>query len=262
LPRQVPFKAIAVPLLSRAGEPRVAVVVAADAPALTFKPNALNDAFVTDFTILARIRDAQGAVVRKASEPYRLSGPLADVDRARQGEVVFFRQPQLPPGSYMLEAAVHDAIANASGARFVPFTVYDAGPKGVVASSLLLVGRTERLADANPDDTNPLLAGDLLLYPRLGEPYHKGTDTAVTLFFRIKVPAGAPQPSATLVLLQNGRPAASVPIQLAAPDASGVIDHAAQLPLDGLPVGDYVLQLVVQVGTEPITRESPLRIVE
>jgi hypothetical protein len=41
-----------------------------------------------------------------------------------------------------------------------------------------------------------------------------------------------------------------------------MIDHVAQLPLNTISVGDYVLRLVVQAGGEPITREAPLRVVE
>jgi len=262
LPRQLPLKATALGLLSRSGEPRVAVIVSTDASAVTFTPNTANDAFVTDFTILARIKDAQGAVVRKASEPYRLSGPIADLGSARRGEVLFFRQPELPPGSYLLEAAVHDAIANAAGARFVPFTVYGAGPKGLLVSALVLVGRTEHVADVRPDDANPLLAGDVLLYPRLGEPYRKSADKAVPFFVRVKVAAGTPAPGASLVLVKNGQPAASVPLEFAAPNALGVIDHLAQLPLDAFAVGDFVLRLVVQDGGESVTRETPVRVVQ
>jgi VWFA-related protein len=225
LPRQLPLKATALNLLTPSGQQRVAVIVTTDASALTFKPNAANEAFVADFTILARIKDEQGAVVRKASEPYRLSGPIADLDRARHGEVLFFRHPALPAGSYVLEAAVYDAMANTAGARFVPFAVDEPGPKGLLVSSLVLVQRTERFGEAKPD-ANPLVTGDLLLYPRVGEPYRKSADKAASFFFRLKLPDAAAEPTSSLVLVRSGQPAAAVPLQLAAPNAQGVIDHA------------------------------------
>jgi hypothetical protein len=262
LPRQLPLEATALDLLTRAGQPRVAVVVSGEATTLTFTPNTTGDAFVTDFTILARIKDAQGAVVRKASEPYRLSGPIADLDRARRGKILFYRQPELPPGSYMLEASIYDTVASLAGARFVPFTVHEPGPKGMLVSSLVLVSRTERLGDVKPDDTNPLLAGDLLLYPRLGDPYRKAIDKVVPFFFRMKVPTGTPTPKSSLALVKNAQSVASVPLHLAQPDTHGVIDHLAQLPLDAVIAGDYVLRLVVQFGGEQITRDAPLRVVE
>jgi VWFA-related protein len=262
LPRQLPLKASALGLLSRSGEPRVAVLVSADASALTFKPNTANDAFSSDFTILARIKDAQGAVVRKASEPYRLGGPIANLERAHAGEILFFRHPELPPGAYMLEAAVHDGFANTAGARFVPFTVHEPGSKGLLVSSLVLVQRTERAERANGEDTDPLITGDLLLYPGLGDPYSRSTDKAVSFFVRLKVPKGVTVPGATLTLLRNGQAATTLPLPLPAPDAQRVIDYTAQLPLVALPVGDFVLRLVVQGVGDEVAREAPLRVVE
>jgi hypothetical protein len=261
LPRQVPLKTTALGLLTRTGAPRVAVVVSARAGGLTFKRSSANDAYTTEFTILARIKDAHGTVVRKASEPYRLSGPIADVDRAQQGDVLFFRQPELPPGDYMLEVAVHDAMANTAGARFVPFTVYEPSPHGLLVSSLALVQRTERVGVAKPEDTNPLVSGDLLLYPRLGDPYKKGTDAAVSFFIRLKVPPGVGAPTATLVVLRNGQPAARLPLPLPPADVQGVIDHTAQLPLDPLPAGDMTLRVIVTAAADEVVREVPLRIV-
>jgi VWFA-related protein len=260
LPRQIPMKASALGLLSRRGEPRVAVLLAADANAVTFRANPESDTYYTDFTMFARIRDAQRVVVRKASEPYRLAVPIAALDRAQRGEILFFRQPELPPGSYMLEAAVHDALTNAAGARFVPFTVDAPGPQGLLVSSLMLVGRSERAGDATADDSNPLLTGDVLLYPRFGEPYRKDADTTISIFFRMKVPAGVSTPTASLVLLKGNQQLASVPLLLAAPDASGVLDHTAQLPLDALPAGDLVLRLVVRTDAGDVSRDAPIRV--
>ena len=261
LPRQLAFKATGLALLSRSGDPRVAVVVSADASGLTFN-NTGNDAFTTDFTIVARIKDAQGTVIRKASEPYRLSGPMSSLDRARKGSILFFRQPELPPGSYMLEAAIYDQMSGKAGARFIPFTVFEPSPHGLLVSSLVLVERTERAGDVKPEDTNPLIAGGLLVYPRVGDPYRKTVDSAISLFVRLKVPKGMAVPAAMLVLLRNGQPAATLPVSLPVPDENGVIDRIAQLTLEPLPVGNFTLQLIVNESGDEIVREVPVQVVE
>ena len=260
LPRQLPLRATALGLLTRSGEPRVSVVVTAEASTLTFRPNTTNDAFVTDFTILAD----QGRAGRGRAEGQRaLSAewPHCRHHRAHNGEILFFRQPELPPGAYMLEAAVHDAMASAAGARFVPFTVHEPSPHGLLVSSLVLVQRTERAGDVKPEDTNPLVTGDQIVYPRLGEPYKR----ALTRGSRSSAAEGAGTggaPSATLVLLRNGQAAATLPLPLPAPDAQGVIDHSAQLPLEALPLGDFTFRLVVKGAGDEVVREVPLRVVE
>ena len=49
---------------------------------------------------------------------------------------------------------------------------------------------------------------------------------------------------------------------LPAPNAHGVIDHTAQLPLESLPVGDFVLRLVVQGAGDEVVREVPVRVID
>jgi hypothetical protein len=105
----------------------------------------------------------------------------------------------------------------------------------------------------------------------MGEVY-RATDTTLDRAVAIKVlpEALAQDPERLARFAREARVLASlnhphiapVPLQLAAPNAQGVIDHAAQLPLDSLPGGDYVLRLVVQAGGQQATREEPVRVEE
>ena len=79
------------------GGSRAALMVAASGETLTFETTP--EGFRTDFTMMARVKDASGEIVRKGSQPYRLTGPAADRERTQKGEVLFYRQPELPPGS-------------------------------------------------------------------------------------------------------------------------------------------------------------------
>ena len=79
------------------GGSRAALMVAASGETLTFETTP--EGFRTDFTLMARVKDATGEIVRKGSQPYRLTGPAADRERTQKGEVLFYRQPELPPGS-------------------------------------------------------------------------------------------------------------------------------------------------------------------
>ena len=76
---------------------RVALLVATDAASLTFQPDAQAQTWRTDFTLLARIRNAQGDVVRKVSQPVPADRPRRAVD-VSSGRLLFFREPDLPPG--------------------------------------------------------------------------------------------------------------------------------------------------------------------
>jgi hypothetical protein len=93
-PTELPLRVGAFVFLQEKGDARLAIVAATATGLMTFETTATG--FRTDFTLLAQLRDAAGEVVRRGSQPYRLSGPLADRDRAAAGEVIFYRQPTLP----------------------------------------------------------------------------------------------------------------------------------------------------------------------
>ncbi len=166
-PAQIPLRAGAFVFPQATGDPRVAILLSTTGRALTFEPTSTG--YRTDFTLLARVRDAHGEVVRKASRPYRLTGAAADRDRAQAGDVLFYRQPTLPPGTYTLDVVADDAIAKKGGVSHVAVTVPPsaAGPR---VSDLVIVGRTEKLAPGELADDNVLAVGGMQLYPNLGEP--------------------------------------------------------------------------------------------
>jgi hypothetical protein len=200
--------------------------------------------------------------VTRAGDPYRLSGPISRLAQAHQGSILFFRQPELPPGSYMLEAALYDGLASTAGARFMPFTVFAPSSRGLLVSSLVLIDRAEPAGGLSPEDTNPLITHDVLVYPPLGDPYRKSTDSVISLFVRVRVSKGMAVPAATLFLLRNAQPAARLSLRLPAPDANGVIDQVAQLALEPLPIGDFTLRLVVNGDGDEVVRELPVKVVE
>ena len=199
----------------------------------------------TDFTLLARIKDAKGEVVRKASQPYRLSGPAAQLEASKRGDMLFFRQPELPPGTYTLESVVHDALSTE-------------GRRGDVARSSCPTREARRADREQPVDRaaeregprqreaadNPLYFGDLLLYPEPGRAVAGRAADKTLSFFHDRGPrARRARRAPRLEILQKGQSLAQLPMELTKPDATGRISHAGQLPLASFPVGEYVLRV-------------------
>ncbi len=81
---------------------------------LTFEQDAAKRVYDAQATVVVRVRDSEGRVVHKMSQQYQLTGQLHELASAKQGEILFFRTPELPSGLYTVESAVFDAI----GARF------------------------------------------------------------------------------------------------------------------------------------------------
>jgi VWFA-related protein len=242
-------------------EDRIAVLASIDAGALRFDSDAARNVYRTDFTVLARIRDAQGQVVKKASQPYRLSGPLDRIQQARAGEVLFFRQPSLTPGTYTLETVIHDGLSGRAGVRRTPFTVPERSAELLNVSSLVLVRRAERVPVEDRDKENPLYAGDILLYPNIGDPLSKARDKVLTFFAVIAAPLAAAL-DASLELKYGERMLATMPIALAPPDRSGRIEHVARMPIDALPAGHYTARLRVRLGGQDIVRAAAFELID
>jgi VWFA-related protein len=260
-PTELPVRASAWSFPGTSGETRVAVLAAAPLAVQTFAQE--GQTFRTDFTLLVRIRNADGEIVRKASQPYRLTGPASQLGTARRGgDVLLFRQISLPPGAYTVEYAVHDALAKKSGAGSRPITILPSGTPGMSVSSLLIVRRTERQPAQAGEAPNLLRYDDLLLYPNLGEPVSKSQAKTLSFFLVISPPSGQPAPTAALQILQGGTAIGEIPMTLSAAASDGVIRHAGQLPLANFPVGSYELRIVLTQGKERQIRAAAFDVID
>jgi VWFA-related protein len=254
MPSQVPLRAGAFVFpQSRGAEARLAVLVATDGAVLAGGADQAKGTAQTDFTILARLKDAIGEVVRKGSQRYRLPADL-------KGEVLFFRQPTLSAGSYTFEYVVHDALGQRAGAGTTPLIVQNRRAGEPQVSSLMIVRRTERVPAAERDANNPLYYGDLLLYPNLGEPISKRQTPALTFAFNV-IPGSGPM-RALLALQQGERTLGETALALGTADAQGRIWHVSQLPLTSLTPGEYTLLVTITAGADTETRRATFRVIE
>ena len=90
---QIPLRAASFQFPEADGTTRVALYVKVPGSGVAYFVDDNQTAWQTHFTILARIVDEKGETVRKGSQPYRLTGPAKDVHVARQGDILFYRQP-------------------------------------------------------------------------------------------------------------------------------------------------------------------------
>jgi VWFA-related protein len=232
--------------------PIVAQVKARD---LHFQVDDKRGTYAAQAAIVARIKNAAGQPVRTLSQLYVLTGAAKEIDAARSGEILFYRQPELPPGVYGLEVIVHDAMVDRASARLSTLTV----PAGAVgrnlASTLVVVRQTEKVSEADRTAGLPFYYGDMLLYPNAGQPLRKGQDTELIFYFAFYGSA-VPPPSATLEILHSGRPLASTTMELPRAAAGERIQHVGRLPIGTFPAGTYELRLRLRTGDEEQLRTA------
>jgi len=261
VPNAFPIRAGAL-LFPERGRPGLAPVIATiNTAALSFEPAADGKTYSSDFTVVVRFLNQQNHVARQVSQHYEVKGPVADLERAKQGEIIFYREPELPSGVYTMETVVYDAPSGKSSVRFSTVEVAQADTSRLRMSSLVVVRRSEKVAASERRNDNPLLVDDIVVYPNLGDPVSKSS-REVGFYFAIYPSAGQKAPEPEIFLFQNGRLLARLPMALAASDAAGRIPQLGRLPLEQLAPGTYELRAVVKQGSEQVSRSTLLRIVE
>ena len=237
----------------------VPVIVDLKTAALTFQPAADGKTYTSDFTILVRFLDQDNQVVRKVSQHYEISGPIGEIQRAKDGEVLFYREPELAPGVYTMETVAYDAPSGKSSVRLSTVEVPAQNAAALRMSSLMIVKRGEKVPEKERRADNPLLVKDVILYPNLGDPISKSAKE-MGFYFAVYPAAGGPAPAASLELQRDGAPVAQLPMSLSAPDASGRIQMLGRLPLDQIPPGSYELIVVVKQAGAQVSRSALVRI--
>jgi hypothetical protein len=260
VPNAFPIRAGGLRFPERVRPGLVPVVANVSTAALSFEP-ADGKTYSSDFTVLVRFVDQNDQVARQVSQHYEVKGPLADLERAKQGEIIFYREAELPPGIYAMQTVVYDGPSGKSSVRLSTIEVDQTDPARLRMSSLIIVRRTEKVAAGERRPDNPLLVNDVVVYPNLGEAVSK-TAREVGFYFAIYPAAGQAPSEPAIDLLLNGRQLARLPMPLGRPDASGRIAQLGRLPLDQLAPGTYELRVSVKQGSEQMSRSTVLRIVE
>jgi VWFA-related protein len=240
------------------------VIVSVPTAGIAFQTAADGKTYRSDFAVMVRFKDQAGQVVQKMSQRYELNGPLDLLERAKLGEVIFYREPELEAGVYTMEAVVYDALSQKASVRLATVDQPKVDAAALRLSSLLIVKRGEKVPEAERIQGSPLYVGDTLLYPNLGDPLVKGTDKELGFYLIVYPVAGgatpAPAATATLELLQNGRSLARIPLELAAAQPDGRIQQVSRIPIEALSPGTYELRVAVAQGGRTEVRSATFRV--
>lgn len=237
------------------------VVVELPTAGLTFVPTEDGKEYTADVTVLVQFSDAAAQPVAKMSQRYELRGPIEQMERARQdGEIIFYREVQLEPGVYRMEAIAYDALAGSASVRFSTVEKPRTAPDELRMSSLVLIRRGEKVPEADRLPGSPLYVGDMLVYPNLGTALKRGVDKELPFYFTAYLPKSGGSASATLELLHNARPLARVPLRLQEPDAERRIQQISRIPVEELEPGTYELRVTVRQGGRAVSHTAPFRV--
>jgi len=231
------------------------VIVKVKTDALRFTIDERRGTYSAQVAIVVRLRDEKGDEAQKLSQQYLLAGDAKDLEAARSGDIIFYREASLAPGVYTMESIVFDALAREGSARIATLSVPAIGSAVVGMSSLVLVDRIEDVSAAPVDagSTAPLFVGRSLLYPNVGEPIRRSSTSELPFYFALYGRVQGLQADAQL--LQNGKVLAEAPVEL--PPSSGPrVQHVGRLPIGALPAGTYELRIRVTDGKREESRTA------
>jgi VWFA-related protein len=235
----------------------VPVLVEAPASAFTYNVDKEKNTYSADFSIVAIVKDQSDHVVGKLSQHYKLSGPADKLEAQKRGQILFYRSADLQPGNYKVEAIAYDAASSKTSVKTARVEVPEGGGANLKLSSVLVLKRVERLSAADQKMDNPFHFGEILIYPNMGEPLSKSTSKQLAFFFDVYPANGAAAaPGLSIEVIQNGKSLAQASPALPAADATGRIQYASALPLDGFQPGDYVLKITVVDGKTTVSRSA------
>jgi VWFA-related protein len=230
----------------------------AEAPmsAFNFTTSVDKKSYNADFSILALIKDGSGQIVQKVSKHYPLSGAIESLESARKEPLLFYRETQLPAGSYNVELIAHDELAGKTSIQTSSIKVAPLDETKPRLSSVAVLKRAERLTPEEQKHDQPFHFGELLVYPDLGEPISKKAGQLAFFLTAWPPKASTANLNLTFVVLQNGRGIGKSSAPLPAPDAEGRIKYASSFALNDLQPGTYELQVIVSDGKNSATRST------
>ena len=234
-------------------------LVLAEAPLATFQfaPSSDNKNYNTDFSIVALVRDEKDQIVRKQSQHYTLSGPIQNLEAAKKGSVLFYREIRLPAGKYHVQVIAFDAPTGAINSSNTPLEISGIDESKPRLSSVAVLKRAERLTAEEQKRDQPLRLGELLVYPNLGEQIDRSRTKQLAYFFTAWPSKGATKPlQMTLEILQNNHSLGTTSGELPAADQNGQIKYAGAFAIEKLQPGLFELRITVSDGQNKTTRST------
>ena len=260
LPRTFDYHAGAMHFQPMPDGVRCSLVVEVPIGNLTFTDNKDAKTYGAHLSLLALVKNQQGAIIQKFTKDLPLHGAAEQEDAVKKGHFIYQDFFTVPPGRYTLETALLDHAGEKVSAKRVSFLAR-ATPSGVNLSSLAFVRSFDkRPAAADADEALRFEGGKIT--PTLTADVPARPGVALSVYFVVYPDKNiAAPPELTLQYMTDGQLVGQAQPALPAPDAAGRIAYVASSPTASMKPGVYQLRARVKQG-ESVAQEDSTFTVE
>jgi len=194
--------------------------------------------------VVAVIKDSKGTVLARFGQDFPVH-ETPEMFHLNSGQTIALeRHFSADPGTYTLETAVMDRVANKAGAQRTTFTI--APPShGPALSDVAIVESVEPVPQED-EAFEPMRIGDGRIVPNLA-PELPGDTRSVSIFFLVHPVGGSRnQPTLRMQMFRNGQMLAEMPIELKNVSGTGaVIPYLDSIRSSDFPPGEYEVKALL-----------------
>jgi VWFA-related protein len=246
LPNDLPFHA-AILRLGELPEGNVnTLAIEAPLSNLEIREDFSTSLYSARLSIVAEIKDKAGTVVAHFSADIPRRGMLKDTDAARLEVISLQRHFVVPPGQYILQAAILDRNSGKAGAQRMAFEI-PAAAGAPSLSNMVLVRRTEPFS-AESDPSEPLQYGDQKVTPNLSGQLPPDAKNVSVFFIAHSDPHAQQAATVNIQVYGNGKLLGGAPIIARQAAGSEFSTYLTRLSLDHPVDGIYEVKAILSQG--------------
>lgn len=205
--------------------------------------------YTAHFSMVANIRDSDGALVEhfSADAPERVT--LSNPEMRAAESITWQRHFAAAPGAYVLEVAIQDPNGGTAGARRIPFEIpKESGSPSL--SGIVLVRRTDPLG-AGEDPDEPLRQGNIRVTPNLSGSLPPGATDVSVFFVAHTDPHETEKARLAIEVLREGKPLGGAPMA-AQVNGNGYVSYLSSFSVHPAKDGAYQVKVTLNQGGKAV----------
>jgi VWFA-related protein len=246
LPAELAFRAAVLTMGNHSEGDASTLAIEVPLTSLDLRRDSNTPTYTAHFSMVANIRDQDGALVEhfSANAPERVT--LSNPEMKSSEAITLQRHFAAPVGKYVLEAAILDLNGGTAGAQRIPFEISKvAGTPSL--SNIVLVRRTDPVG-SEEDPSEPLRQGPNRVTPNLSGALPPGASSVSVFFATHTDPHVAEEAKLAIEVLRDGKPLGGAPIIAQQVNGNEYASYLSSFSINSPKDGAYQVKVLLSQG--------------